>query len=194
MKICRKCGTPFDILYCRVCASARSRLWYKNNPERHKATNEIWRKAKHEHLKTYSAIYRATNPEKIKAANTRWLETHREEQKTRRAEWRKNNPEKTKTSNAVWQKENPEKVCAKTQKRNAHKLQAIPAWANAFFMEEIYDLAQRRTKATGFKWHVDHIVPLQSRLVCGLHWEGNMQVIPAIENIKKHNRYWPDMP
>ena len=46
----------------------------------------------------------------------------------------------------------------------------------------------------GFKWEVDHIVPLQSKLVCGLHVHNNLQVITALENIKKHNKVWPDMP
>ena len=72
--------------------------------------------------------------------------------------------------------------------------QATPSWANRFFIEEAYALARLRTEVTGIKWHVDHVVPLQSDVVCGLHCEGNLRVIPASENISKHNRYWPDMP
>ena len=41
--------------------------------------------------------------------------------------------------------------------------------------------------------HVDNIVPLKSAIVCGLHWEGNLQLLTSVENIKKGNRTWPDM-
>jgi hypothetical protein len=81
----------------------------------------------------------------------------------------------------------------KVVRRNAEKLKATPSWANLFFIEEAYDLAQRRTEATGFQWHVDHIVPLRSKRVCGLHVEHNLQVIPARTNLAKGNRVWPFM-
>lgn len=96
-----------------------------------------------------------------------------------------------------WRKAHPALVNAWCSKRRASKLNATPKWANHFFIEEIYELAQRRSKLKSgghAKWHVDHIVPLQSRLVCGLHVEHNLQVIPAIANRKKHNKFWPDMP
>jgi hypothetical protein len=76
--------------------------------------------------------------------------------------------------------------------RRAVKRMAIMPWRNQFFIDEIYDLAVRRTKTTGFQWHVDHIVPLNHPLVCGLHVEHNLQVIPGVDNCRKQNKFSVD--
>jgi hypothetical protein len=88
----------------------------------------------------------------------------------------------------------PDRVNRRTKEYQAKKLNAIPTWNERFIVEEAYELAERRSKAFGFKWHVDHIVPIQSPIVCGLHVHSNLQVIPGADNIRKGNLYWPDMP
>lgn len=79
-------------------------------------------------------------------------------------------------------------------KRKINLAKATPSWKNDFFISEIYDLAELRTDITGVEWHVDHVVPLCSDYVCGLHCEQNMDVIIGVENSRKSNLWWPDMP
>lgn len=57
-----------------------------------------------------------------------------------------------------------------------------------WIIKEIYKLAADRTKLHGFHWHVDHIIPLQGKTASGLHVPNNLQVIPWLDNVKKHNR------
>lgn len=86
------------------------------------------------------------------------------------------------------------KELAKYAKRRASKKQAVPGWMDKVAVEAIYEKARRFTELTGEPFHVDHIVPLTSDVVCGLHWEGNLQILPGAENLSKANRVWPYMP
>lgn len=82
-------------------------------------------------------------------------------------------------------RDNKPAYAAKVRKRQAIKLSAVPAWADQKAITKVYRLAAEMSAATGIKHHVDHIVPLQGRTVCGLHVEGNLQVIPATANWEK---------
>jgi len=83
------------------------------------------------------------------------------------------------------------------QKRRAKKLNA-----NRPFCPELLDLvvveanrlSKIRRKIFGVPFDVDHVVPLVSDIVCGLHNEFNLRVIPASTNRSKGNRFWPNMP
>lgn len=105
--------------------------------------------------------------------------------------WYAANPDKAKAERRRYYLKYKHKSVARKALRKATLLRATPAWANPFFIEEIYDLSRRRTVATGFAWNVDHIVPLQNELVCGLHVENNLRVIPRAQNRLKHNRHDP---
>jgi hypothetical protein len=71
---------------------------------------------------------------------------------------------------------------------------ATPPWANRGAMLALHRRAKLLSEQTGTQHHVDHIVPILSPLVCGLHCEQNMCILPGPENTSKGNRHWPDMP
>lgn len=90
----------------------------------------------------------------------------------------------------------------RAQRRRRRKAirRATPVWVrdNVEYRREIRRLYKKMAKmnrAAGFvKYSIDHIVPLKSDLVCGLHTPANMIVIEEKINQKKSNLWWPDGP
>jgi hypothetical protein len=76
-------------------------------------------------------------------------------------------------------------------RRRAAKKSALMPWIDVNVIKNFYTEARRLTKLTGVKHHVDHIYPLQSEYMCGLHVETNLQILTEKENILKGNRTWP---
>lgn len=69
---------------------------------------------------------------------------------------------------------------------------ATPVWYNAdddVAFEMMVKKALAMQQKTGVKHVIDHIVPLQGRNVCGLHWRGNWQILTKSENSKKSNKH-----
>jgi len=121
------------------------------------------------------------------------------------SEWRKNNLDvvnagqkrravryktKRKEAQKIWRKENAAKLNAKNMLRYAAKKQATPVWSDIKKIERIYIFAKAKENLTGIKMHVDHIIPLQSNTVCGLHVENNLQLLSAVDNIRKGNKLY----
>lgn len=169
MKTCKKCGGTrrYSSGECANCEKLRTRKRYADNPER---------------KKKIQANYRLNNLEKTRMKNR---------------EWAKNNREQARLNTSNWKIEHPEKKIAQDIKRRSIKKNAMPKWfgeLDELIIEEAANLCKLREKATKIKWHVDHIIPLQSKIVCGLHIGSNIQVLPATTNMSKGNRHWPNMP
>lgn len=56
-----------------------------------------------------------------------------------------------------------------------------------FVISEAIKLAKLRETLFNTKWHIDHIVPINSKLFCGLHNAFNLQVVPQKWNLQKRN-------
>lgn len=85
-------------------------------------------------------------------------------------------------------KRNRAYLTAKEAKRRAAKLKATPLWVDKKEIEVIYSFARWLSIAAFQEYHVDHIVPLNNNKVCGLHCSDNLQILTAIDNIKKSNK------
>lgn len=85
-------------------------------------------------------------------------------------------------------------IAEKSARRRAMAKMATPSWSDRSKILEFYRASRKITKETGVAHHVDHIVPLNGKTVCGLHVHFNLQVLPSLDNEKKSNKTWPDMP
>lgn len=99
----------------------------------------------------------------------------------------------TSASGRRYRRQQPHLEAEKSTRRKRAKDRATPDWADLNKVKEIYRMARQISEMTGIPHHVDHMVPLTSDMVCGFHNEFNLQILPGVENLQKHNRHWPDM-
>lgn len=132
----------------------------------------------------------------VKAYNSVRYEEKREELLQWQSDYYQENSEAVKEYNRKHYKryypKNKPKYYSKNAKRRAIAKQATPAWADLQYIEDLYANAAEANdifKDIGIKFHVDHIVPLNSPVVCGLHVEHNLQILTAEENLAKSNKF-----
>lgn len=73
-------------------------------------------------------------------------------------------------------------------------IQQTPPWADPGVVRGFYVAARELSRTTGRKHVVDHVVPLSSPRVCGLHCSANLRIVEDSTNGVKSNHWWPDMP
>mgnify|MGYP001617069862 FL=1 len=195
------------IISCKKCAATihidkdvdalrrrqRPRMCALCNSTARRNSSAKWRSKNLDRLRAaYRKRYHA-DPQKFREKNKDYHERNRDRMNEKSRSYRIANLEKMRVLGREWHAQNTERDLAANARRRAAHAKATPMWANRFFIEEAYRLAELRTRVLGYPWHVDHIVPLRSPLVCGLHVENNLRVIPGIENSRKGNRHWPNM-
>lgn len=215
----KRCLVCAALARAGVCRTAYAAAYYAANKEKKRAQGAAWHAANKEQVKIRGALHRAANKETIKVRCAAWCAKNEDKIKLRNAAYRvankdkikltasaryivnadkirathavyrAENQEKIKLGIAAWKKANRDKGCASAARRKANQLQATPAWANKAKIEEFYYTANMLGMHTGEHYHVDHIVPLKGRLVCGLHCEANLQILTRSENTSKGNRH-----
>lgn len=152
------------------------KIYQEENKEKIQLNMQLWRLNNAEYILQYSEKYREENRQILNQKAKDYYDINKTKYNHRLNEYRKNNPEKFVALNA---------------KRRAVKLNATPRWLTKEHLEEIEELflcARMFRLYTGQEYHVDHIVPLQGKNVCGLHVPWNLQVILAKENLSKSNK------
>jgi hypothetical protein len=197
VKQCEVCGKEFKVPQCRANArTCSNECGYvvrakANSKDKIRQTCEHCGKEFFEHAchasrrrfcseacRSASPVYRAEQKVRVSGdGNPMWTGTGRSVVSATGKSYRR----------GAAHKEN-----AKYKRRHVAKLQAVPQWADKAKVDWFYAEAQRLLRATGMSYDVDHIVPLQSKYVCGLHCEFNLQLLPSALNKSKGNKFWPD--
>ncbi len=163
--------------------------------ESEKAYRRAWDQANRERVRAHTRKWREANKAKVAALYADWVSRNPETKEAGRKRWRERNRERyllaCSKAGRKWRTTNPDKVNAKTARRRAAKRQAFVAWADKEKIAAFYAQAARLTAETGTPHEVDHIDPLCSDFICGLHNEFNLRVITAKENRVKHNHILP---
>jgi hypothetical protein len=204
----------YDALH-REERRAKDRADYAANPDRHRAKNRAYHAARRDPIigrqrkrrtekrdadLARKAAYRQAHPDLIKQqTRAQYYSVPADERRIKnrawnakytdnRRAWREQNRERLAEQSAEWARTHRAHKQAARTKRRADEIRATPSWADLRAILAVYEESARLTRETCIKHEVDHIVPLRSSVVCGLHVAHNLQVLTKTENCRKCNK------
>lgn len=145
-------------MQCETCGTTETPKWYKKKTECKSCHNKAY----------YSA-----NREKMNLLRRNWLER---------------NPGKKAAYDKKFKTDHLETYLKihrfEEAKRRAAKLKATPPWLTKDQIAKIREIYLNCPDGH----HVDHIMPLRGKELCGLHVPWNLQYLPAEVNMAKSNK------
>lgn len=200
---CKQCVAEHTAEYQSRPTVKERRKAYEADPqnrERKKAYDAEYRTdpQNKERKRAWRAEYMADpqNKERRKAYIAEYMTDPHNKERTKAylAEYKADplNKERAKAWAAEYQNspEGRAKRYANEAKRRATKLQASGLYIDFdhAIYQELVGHCKLMERITGYKWHIDHRVPLQHKDASGLHCAANWAVVPASWNIAKSNR------
>ena len=166
---------------CKITEDRKAykKQWYENNIEKKKA---------------YDKQRYLQNKEKILENVKIYNKTNKEQKSLYSKSYRLKNAKKLSEYKKIYYKfysENNRGFIAQKNRRRKKQLKECqtPLWVDLKKINIIYKQAKRLSIIEGRQYHVDHIIPLNSKIVSGLHVIENLQIILAKDNLIKSNKF-----
>ncbi len=160
---------------CRECQKPGKKEYYQARKEKILIAASRYRKENKERIRAYFMAFN-NSPERVA-----YLGAHRE-----------SNKEHYRKTHKAWRMADPARAKIRLRRREAIKRLATPTWLSK---EQIKEMREMYRMASELSWlsdgglSIDHIVPLQNKMVSGLHVPWNLRIVSRSENIKKKNRF-----
>lgn len=177
-KECSRCGVsqPLSSFNPRVKGSPKLRSNCKK-------CLSCYRKSNSKRIKDYAETYKERRKELYWLKHDHYINYKRN--------YKLNNSDVLKQRNLLYRAMNRGTINANKMVYIASKINATPLWLSKehkLQIRAIYDKSVHLSNETGVSHHVDHIVPLKGKNVCGLHVPWNLQILTAFENMTKGNK------
>jgi hypothetical protein len=175
---------------------ARKAQWYTDNKEAVKAYDAQRYKDNTDEMKVRSAQYRKNNIDAAKAYDAQYCKQYYKDNKaaadTRSTRYYKANREQENIRRGMWRKNNPHKVALLAADRKFKLELATPRWSEIEEIKIVYLKRDEYRTLFSIPFEVDHIIPITSNMVCGLHVLANLQLLDKSLNSGKNNNYQTD--